>query len=355
MKGIAYATIVIVALIGVLMLSLWSFNQLATGPGYSFAYQQRSKEDITNANLEIAKRFLSQDLVYATQQASLDIAANGGTQATTYWYCTDPTPPSADEVNYAVGDLSHSFVNAYVQGLKDSKIAESQLSVTEYGCAAVTDPGKANCMAGSTNCESFKTTATQGGTIEIKTPAQATYSGNLDAAINSNRFYWLYYKLYDDTKNNMLLRTISSSLRDQCTGPETITQKLEVAIQQACKHYEELFKEIPQYVKCEYEIKCINTENPVACLNFDCKRPEFDQTFCYKTTSAAGQNVLGNVLDTLGGKIVEAQATTVAGINLKIKLTDNKYNIPTSRGLKPLVWNVWAALDIGRQECRPID
>jgi len=355
MKGIAYATVVIVALVGVLMLSLWSYNQLATGSGYSFAYQQRTKEDIANANLEIAKRFLSQDLVYATQEASLDIAANGGTQATTYWYCTDPTPPSTDEVNYAVGDLSHSFLNSYVKGLKDSKIAESQLYVAEYDCAAVTDPGKSNCMAGSASCESFKTTATEGGTIEIKTPAQVTYSGNLDASINSNRFYWLYYKLYDDTKKNGLLMVISSSLRDQCTGPETTTQKLEVAIKDACKHYEDLFKEIPQYVKCEYEIKCINTENPVSCLNFDCKRPKFESEFCYKTTSASGQSVFGDLLGSIGGKAVEAQATSIAGINLKIKLTDSKYSIPTSKGMKPLVWNVWAALNIGRQECRPID
>jgi len=356
MKGIAYATVVIVALIGLLMLSLWSYNQLATGGGYSFAYQQRTKEDIANANLEIAKRFLTQDLVFSSQEASLEIAANGGTQqGTTYWYCTDPTPPTSDEVNYALGNLSQSFLNAYVEGLKDSKIAESELSVTEYGCAAVTDPGKANCIGTSEKCESFKTTATQGGTIEIKTPAKATYSGNLDANANSNRFYWMYYKLYDDTKDNMLLSVISDSLRDQCTGPETTTQKLEVAIKEACKHYEELFKEIPQYVKCEYEIKCINTENPVSCLNFDCTRSQFNQKFCYNTASVAGQNIFGNVLDNLSGKIVEAQGATVAGINLKIKLTDSKYNIPTSKGLKPLVWNVWAALNIGRQECRPIN
>jgi len=355
MKGIAYATIVIVALIGVLMLSLWSYNQLATGSGYSFAYQQRTKEDISNANLEIAKRFLTQDLVYSSQEASIDIAANGGTAATTYWYCTDPTPPTTDEVNYALGSSSQSFLNAYVTGLKESKIAESQLSVTEYGCAAVKDPGKASCILNGESCESFKMTATQGGTIEVKTPAQVTYSGNLDADINSNRFYWLYYKLYDDTKNNMLMRVISDSVRAQCTGPQTMAQKVEVAIQAVCKHYEDIFKEVPQYVKCEYEIKCINTANPVSCLNFDCKRPEFNQQFCYNTASAAGNDVFGKVFDNFGGKVVQAQGSSIAGVNLKIKLTDNKYNIPTSKGMKPLVWNVWAALDIGRQECRPID
>jgi len=355
MKGIAYATIVIVALTGILMLSLWSYNQLATGSGYSFAYQQRTKEDIANSNLEIAKRFLTQDLVYSAQEASFDIAANGGTGATTYWYCTDPIPPTSEEVNYALGSSSQSFLNAYVQGLEESKIAESQLSVTEYGCAAVKDPGKSNCMGTSANCESFKMIATDGGAIEVKTPAQVTYSGNLDANINSNRFYWLYYKLYDDTKKNMLLQVISNSLRDQCTGPQTTTQKLEVAIKEACKHYEELFKELPQNVKCEYEIKCINTENPVSCLNFDCKRPEFDKSFCYDTLSASGQSSFGDMLGGIGGKIVEAQSSSIAGINLKIKLTDNKYNIPTSKGMRPLVWNVWAALNIGRQECRPVD
>jgi hypothetical protein len=358
MKGIAYATIVIVALSGVLLLSLWSYNQLATGSGYSYSYQQRTKEDMANTNLELTKRFLTQDLVFSSQEASINIAANGGTQATTYWYCPDPQPPTIQEVNFALGNLSQNYMNSYVEALKDTKMGESDLTVTQYECAAITDPGKANCMGSSETCESFKTTATEGGTIEIKTPAKATYSGNIDANMNSNRFYWLYYKLYDDAMNNMLLRVISDSVRAQCTGPNTMAQKLEIAIKEACKHYEQLFAEVPQYVKCEYEIKCLSTDNPVSCLNFDCTRPAFDKEFCYNTNansvSAAAKDNFP-AIDGIGGKIVEAQGASIAGINLKIKLTDTKYNIPTSKGMKPLVWNIWAALDIGRQECRPIN
>ncbi|MBS3055354.1 MAG: hypothetical protein J4452_02605 [Candidatus Aenigmarchaeota archaeon] len=357
MKGIAYATIVIIALIGVLMVSVWSYNNLSSGTQFAGTISNVGPKDIAITRLETAKRFLSQDLSYSTQSASLEVAANGGSQASrTFWYCNnEPVPPESNEVHFSMSNTSNVYLQTYFKGLKDSQIAQLGVTASPYQCNGIYDYGKDACnQRSSQGCESFKSTATQGGVITVTSPASVTYSGDLAVDNTNNRFWWIYYRLYDDTKNNLPVRVIFSSIRDQCTSPTSMPQKIEVAIQNVCKHYEELFKEDPQYVKCSYEIKCLDTANPVACLNTPCQKSTFADNLCYEKTSASGLKT--NVFDSLGGKIVSAQTgSSLGGVLVNFKLTDNKFNIPSSKGLQPLVWSFWDSFDVTRQECRPID
>jgi len=357
MKGIAYSTIVIIALIGVLMVSVWSYNNLSSGTGVGGTITSVGSKDIAISRLETAKRFLSQDLSYSTQDASLDVATNGGSQAPrTFWYCNNvPVPPESNEVHFAMSNTSNYYLESYIKGLKDSEIADLGVTATKYQCNGIYDAGKELCsQKSSKDCESFKSTATQGGVITVTKPASVTYSGDLAVDNTNNRFWWIYYKLYDDTKNNLPLRVIFSSVRDQCVSSNTVAEKIEVAIQNVCKHFEELFKEDPQYVKCSYEIKCLDTANPVACLNTPCQKSAFAEKLCYEKTSASGFK--SDIFDSLGGKVVSAQSgNSLGGVLVNFKLTDNKFNIPSSKGLQPLVWNFWASFDVTRQECRPID
>ena len=357
MKGIAYSTIVIIALIGILMVSVWSYNNLSSGIGFGGTIANVGPKDIAISRLETAKRFLSQDLSYSTQDASLDVAINGGSQAPrTFWYCNnEPVPPESSEVHFSMSKLSNEYMKAYIKGLKDNQIAQLGVSATEYQCNGIYDPGKDLCtQKTSKDCESFKSTATQGGVITVTQPASVTYSGDLAVDNTNNRFWSIYYKLYDDTKNSLAVRVIASSLRDQCTGPTPMADKIEVGLKNVCKHYEELFKEDPQYVKCSYEIKCIDTANPVSCLNTPCQKSAFSEQLCYEKTSASGSKT--NIFDSIGGKIVSAQTGgSVGGVLVNFKLADTKFGIPSSKGLQPLVWSFWASFDVTRQECRPID
>jgi hypothetical protein len=419
MKGIAYATIIIIALIGVLMVSVWSYNNLSSGSQFGGTIANVGPKDIAISRLETAKRFLSQDLSYSTQDASLDIANNGGTQTSrNFWFCSNqPVPPETKEVHFAMSNFSNVYLQTYIKGLANSQITQLGVSATEYQCNGIYDSGKETCsQKSSQGCESFQSTATDGGMITVSQPAFVTYSGDLSVDNTNNRFWWIYYRLYDDTKNSLPVRVIASTIRDECTSAETTEQKIEVAIENVCKHYEEVFKENPQYVKCSYEIKCLSvatasaptttvstvftaptsvyqnpvTYNPiptsyyiptsypvatsvapppttapppstvppsynsVACLNTPCERPPFSETLCYEKTSASGFNT--NIFDSLGGKIVSAQASnSLGGVIVVFKLTDNKFNIPSSKGLQPLVWSFWASFDVTKEECRPID
>lgn len=364
-KGIAYSTVVIVALLGVLLVSIWSYTQLSSGAQYSGTYSSRTNQDIAVSRLENAKRLLAQDLGFSSQSASVDIASNGGTQySTTYWYCDDqPTPPEANEVNFAVSNTTLSYMNAYVSSVPNSSLAQIGVLVSNYGCVGVYDPGKLNCMQqDSSNCQGFQTSGTQGGNIQVIQPSPVQYTGSITADANSNRFYWIYYKLYDDTKNSGLLSSIATGLRDSCnTATQNADGRLQFALTKVCNHYETLLADPDgtKYVKCQMQILCENTANPVSCVNTPCQRPQFDQSLCWQSVSQSAYNDKSlsesDFINNLGGKIAQAQGGAFAGIRIKVSLTDTKFNIPSSQGLQPLVWNLWAQTQIQNQECRPID
>jgi len=362
-KGIAYSTVIIVALLGILLVSIWSYSQLSSGAQYASTYSSRTSQDISVSRLEFTKRFLSQNLIFSSQSSSLDIAANGGTQfGATYWYCdSEPTPPEINEVNFAISNQSLSLLNAYIATIPDSEISKMGVQVSNYGCVGVYDPESTNCLQqDSSNCQGFQTSGSQGGTIDVTTPSPVQYSGSITADANSNRFYWIYYKLYDDTMKSGLLRSISEGMRAACPNRNMNGQaRLEFALSKLCDHYETLFAEPDgtKYVKCEMQILCINTANPVACVNTPCERPQTNP-LCWETVSQSplnGEKMLSNFVDSLGGTAVQAQGGALAGIRVKVTLTDTKFNIPSSDGLQPLVWNLWAETQVEDQPCRPID
>jgi len=362
-KGVAYSTLVILALVGILLVSVWSYSQLATGSRFGATITQRQKEDISISNLELAKQFMTQNLKFSSSSASVDIAANGGTQVPkTYWYCDDaPTPPELNEVHFALSNTTRNYLGAYISTLSESELKNLGVSVSPYNCIGIADPGRDNCLKKDTsNCESFTSSAMQGGLIEVSTPTYVSYSGDLAADVATDRFFNFYYKLYKDTKESGLTRSIATGLRDSCDTTNTAAQRLQFALEKACDHYEALFEEPDgkKYVTCEFEILCTDTVNPTACTNVDCERPELTQALCWKSSSAAKINVdlsaLNKVFDSIGGKVVRAQAS-FAGIEIIFHLTDTKYKVSSAKGPVDLIWNLYAVIDVANQECRPIN
>jgi len=355
-KGVAYSTVAILALLGILMVSIWSYSQLATGSRFGLTLTQREPQDIAVSNLELTKQFLTQDLKFSSQTSALSIAANGGTQAgVAYWYCdSQPTPPETNEVNYAMSVTIKNFTNAYIATIPNSDLEKLGVQVSQYNCAGVYDNGHDLCtQQDSSQCEGFQTSGMDGGTIQITTPSQAQYTGSLAADVSPNRFYWMYYKLYDDTKASGLLRSIATGLRDSCpTQRANAEGRLQFALQKACDHYENLLAEPDgtKYVTCKIEVLCKDFSSPVACVNTPCQRTALDQQLCWTSASQSAPDQSQEQ-----GNTASLQAAAFAGVRLKVTLTDTKFNIPSADGLQPLVWNLWAETQIANQECRPID
>lgn len=345
-KGVAYSTVAIVALIGILLVSFWSYNQLAT-VSYSITYTERTKDDKALSLLELTKRVLSTDLNFASQEAALDVAANGGTiNSKTYWYCNGkPTAPALKEFTYALGTYSQQYLNSYVDGIKDSELKDMGIAVSRYGCCGVDEPGKTNCLqSDSSKCESFTSNAFQGGVIEVTDPTYASYSGALSSDITNNRIAFLYYKLKENTDNSQLTRTIVGAVQAECRGPNTLSQKLENAYKLACKSLE-----FDSYIKCSYDVLCTSTEGQTSCLNTPCDRAQVADS-CYQQSLSGDKEYSKptNEIKAQGGGFA-------ANAQIKFTLTDTKYNIPTSKGLQPLKFNMWAIFNFAENECRPIN
>jgi len=353
-KGIAYATIAIIALLGVLAVSLWSWYQLSIGTTQQTTFSTVAAKDRAIQKVEATKQFLTQNLVFAANEASLEIGENGGTEASaTYWYCNgEATPPTPEEVNYAISKATNNFLNSYIQTLKESPTMKGT-SINEYECTGVYDPDLAACTAkDSTECEYFQVSGTQGGSITVTDPTFASYTGDISAPVYPNREKWIYYKLYENERNNGLLDAIANGYATQCQGQQLMADKLQVAIKNACDDYENLFDE---YVKCTYEIGCLgcadgSCENTIdACLNFDCERSPLTEQLCWKSEQVSGDDSIDV------GKKITFQGSSIAGIRVKYTLTDTKYKIPSSKGLKDLKWNVWAIISLAPQQCGPVD
>ena len=355
-KGIAYSTVAIAALMGILGVSIWSYAQLSSGSRLTGTVTQRQNEDVAISKLENAKGFISQDLKFASYDSSLEVAKQGGTiYPVTYWYCNgNPTPPSQNEVNFAVSDKSTNFLNAYMDTLSSSDLSKLGISVSKYDCVGVNDPGSDACtQKDPKTCETFGTSAQQ-GTIQVSNPATTSFAGNINSDNNGNRFYRIYYMMYKDTTDQNLLKVIGQQMRATCALRNSDVSRLDLALAKTCDYYENLFADPDgnKYVKCKIETVC---GGAVACTNTQCERPKLTQNLCWESSKQAPYQgaTVQDILGSLSGQAVNAQ--TFGQRVLKITLTDTKYNIPSSKGVNPLVWNFYAAIEPPNPPCRPID
>ena len=158
-KGMSFSVVGIIALLGVLGITIWSASQLSIGSKYSSTYTEITKEDAAIFKLETVKRVLQDDLIFASRQAALDTAIRGGTlMPATFWYCNGKiTPPLPDEVNYALSDTAVNYLRAYVNTSKEKgKLLDINVSIPKYTCVGVYDPGEASCdIKDSSKCEYF--------------------------------------------------------------------------------------------------------------------------------------------------------------------------------------------------------
>lgn len=208
-KGISFSVIPMIALIGVLGLTVWAGYQLSVGSSRRGTSLGVSGEDESIQDLELVKNLLLEGLETSSAQAALDIADNGGTEGgTTYWYCNGLVRPTPDEVESSLSHLTLDYLNAYVDELDDpdGPLFEIESDVPEYQCVRVFEPNNgnpsnSNCNnINSGNCEEFATSsaAGSGALIEINEPIYVNDDAELEAYIRDMRFHWIYYRLYNE-------------------------------------------------------------------------------------------------------------------------------------------------------------
>ena len=367
-KGISFSVIPIIALIGVLALSIWSGYQLSIGSSYRESFGEISKEDETIQKLELVKNMLTRDLSFSSIQAALDIAGNGGTDSLTYWYCSYPMPPEPDEVESAMSRVTLDYLNSYIKTIKepDSPLFEIDPSIVEYTCVDVFNPIESKCdRQDSTDCEKFATSAVAepDSKIEIKHPVYVSDDDDIEVRMDDIRFYWLYYRLYNDFRlkdhsqyilpkvippgcecyilddQGKLIPVDPEDHTDCIPGflPGSIKPQIEQGLREICNHYNDIFDD---YVTCSWEIDCFS-ENNLECLGSECIRSP-NPEICDTAPTVYLQ----------GSPEADIQESSSGSVRFKITLEDGKYKIPSEeREFQNLIWNINGALQLKYNDC----
>jgi len=366
-KGISFSIIAIIAFLGILGLSIWSGYQLSVGSRYSSTYGDISKQDAASFKMETVKKDLEQGLKFSANQAAIKVAANGGTGSTTFWSCS-PNPvglPTPEEVKSALSNEALDFFNAFISNaVSGGELFEIKADIPTYSCVGTFDNGEDVCSEDdSSGCEGFWSSGTGESEIEIHEPSYMVESDEVITYVDKNRFFWIYYKLYNDYNLDSFIQNYV------CQGPipkGQVKARLISALDAVCEHYKnELFD---GYVDCSYEILCFEEMNPMTCLNTPCFRDEFVETDCGAPTPTIKMS--GNVVKTTSGdsnivylqedvttticipQVISRQYNGEDSLRFRITLTDNKYNIFTMR-TEPvkLIWRINGVVDIDHSQC----
>ncbi|NCO97318.1 MAG: hypothetical protein COY38_02385 [Candidatus Aenigmarchaeota archaeon CG_4_10_14_0_8_um_filter_37_24] len=363
-KGVSFSVIPIIALLGVLALSIWAGYQLSIGSSYNKRYGDVFSEDPSVFKMETVKKILEDGLKFSAQDASLEIAANGGTGSTTFWYCAyEDKIPTPEEVKYHFSNLIKTSLNAYAKNSNAGDLFEINVDIPEYTCTGVYDNGESKCSSrDSSECEDFWVTATGNSQIILKEPNVLKEDDSISAIIPQNRFWWIYYRLYDDYNGNSVHEQIQNSV---CVPGESINRgevrgRIESALNEVCRRYENSV--LDGYVDCSYEIDCFfEMDGSRNCLNTLCSREPFNEELC---DSPEVVRVAGKTNDNDVEKVFFQDCTPYREdhsysdtdwLRFRIVLKDSKYNIPSmSKDLKNLVWKIQGAIIIDYNQC-PIE
>lgn len=344
MRGIDVAVIGIVAFLGIAAMIGWIIYQGSIGSERSWAIIGSSEKGKAFTQLENVKRALTQELVFSVHQASLIVAAQGGSYVSQkYWMCDEPTAPTENEVLFALSNISTSIMQAYINTTKFKNT-----TVKGYDCVGVSDPGEERCsQQSSIDCEVFTSFATI-GRIDVLAPARLSYEGSLQNEIGSNRFFWIYHRLKKVFDANRFKGWAIGYLREHCLDPTPDEEKVRAAMYYAC---EELQKAFDKYVNVTCKELCVSDE-PTACLNeLPCETSKLEQPLCFENI----QSFSGKGKDKKPKRKISLQAST-GSFGVEITIKDGKYNIPGTEGiLEPMVWNLRVVTSLPQIEHRPID
>lgn len=326
MRGVDITVIGLVVFLGAAAVLGWIVYQVNLGSGRMLEIFRGIETEKPFSQLENTKRVMIQDVLFATHQASLLVASQGGSYVPQrYWMCNGQiTIPTEAEVLFSLSNISSNLMRTYISGINQ----EEGITVEGYDCLYSYDPGAGLCNnQDPSECESFPATATK-GRIVVEGEGEVSYQDPLQGEVAPNRFFWIYHRLKNVFDSNLFLIWLNADVREHCTEPDPDPVKIDNAIQAACERLQEEFDE---YV----EVTCINLcpEADMDCLNVPCEAPEVYES----CLTSSLQRVHG-------------------GMNAQISVKDTKYNIPAAGGaMEPLVWNIMVVSEIAGVEHRPVD
>ncbi len=362
-KGMSTSSIGIIAVLGVAVVIGWMTYQNMAGAGAQDRITDITASEENRAVLETVKRTLKTDLIYSSQEGSMDVAIAGGGEncgitGTRYWVANgELTAPTEEEVLCSLSNTSLSLMKEFV--MKEREHYESKgVIISDYDCVGSYNPSEAACYPYLERnvevADAFQNGLT-GGTIEVtgKENQKDRYEGNIVADIAPNQFWPIYYTLFNFISGDMFNIIVTSTVREVCTDDEiSDSEKVLLGVEEACRKLQEEFcgSDIENCcinVTCEIECPDPTAEvDGVSCFNSQTPEP-FTKELCFDPKHTDG--VEGSSLDSTGHLI--AQGTTVGSYRVRIDVVDECHKLNAKDYLD---WRLYIVDTIGTN-CEVVD
>lgn len=365
-KGMSTSSIGLIAVLGVTILVGWLTYQNMAGVGVQERIDDTLETTTGRTLLETVKRTIKTDLTYASQDASLKIAAAGGGEncgytGTRYWV-TDGvlTAPTEREVLCSLSNTTLSLMNKFVDTERE-QYEPQNVRIADYDCAGSYNPSEEASYKYRTRvpeiADAFQNSL-NGGIIEVegKNGQKDRYEGDIVADVAPNQFWPIYYTLYNYINEDMFNIITTSTVRAECTDDsKTTSQKIIDGVEEACNKLREEFcgSDVNCDIEVECEIECPDPLKPVDTSScFDGHETEpFNKELCFDPKHTDDK---GSITPSPSGNLV-AQGTTTGSYRVRIDVIDTNHKIITEECKDCyLDWTLYIVDTIGTN-CEVVD
>ncbi len=362
-KGMSTSSIGIIAVLGVAVVIGWMTYQNMAGAGTQERITSITASEENRAVLETVKRTLKTDLIYSSQEGSMDVAIAGGGEncgitGTRHWVADgELTAPTEEEVLCSLSNTSLSLMKEFVVKEREH-YASKGVIISDYDCVGSYNPSEAACYPYLERdvevADAFQNGLT-GGTIEVtgKENQKDRYEGNIVADIAPNQFWPIYYTLFNFISGDMFNIIVTSTVREVCTDDDIlVSEKVILGVEEACRQLHEEFcgSDIENCcinVTCEIECPVPTAEvDSSSCFNSQAPQP-FTKELCFNPKHTDG---VESSSEYPTGHLV-AQGTTVGSYRVRIDVIDECHKLNAKDYLD---WRLYIVDTIGTN-CEVVD
>ncbi len=217
------SSITIIAVIGVAFFLAWMNYQSTAGVNYTERVTENQND--LRSKMETVKSMSEPLLGHASNAAALTIAkAGGGMSTERVWnYNGIMNPPTFHEIVYTLSNQTLNNLNTY---LDDSTEIYEVLNVNiePYTCSEIYPEVAPHCprTAYPEACDGWDVSGLGGSLYSKEEGTTHKYLGDIKGKVDSNRFFWMYYRLLEAEIEDSIIMEIKD-LHDQRTDcdPET--------------------------------------------------------------------------------------------------------------------------------------
>ncbi|MFB6075577.1 MAG: hypothetical protein ABEK17_00380 [Candidatus Aenigmatarchaeota archaeon] len=334
-KGISIIAITFIVLISSIAAISWIFYNTYFGSRYQLNVLEQSKLDTIFNEIEKGKNYLRQSLIYSSHESLSEFAASGGNKP---WICNTPNYPTLVETSECLANNTKYKVNTYFKkysidlplNFNKEKFRDVKYIVTS-----------SDLSAGKYDNGDFDVEITEGGIILNTEDISITDGLNLKKEINKNRFWYMYNRFKEWSKDNVFGQGICDCVA-KCSGCSCAKKTAETA-------FNDLRKRFDKHVSCRMMKDCCVNQKGGMCQQSPCL--DWKQNICsidceMKPTSISSGTDSSTSVNSITGLVTNDNCYQIVPVENKLaaiytyECEDERFFVPGENGPHPLTFRV---------------